>query len=173
MTDPARLADPVAAVRRLPRGAAVILRHYDDPDRAALARALAALCRARGLVLLVAGDARLARAVGAGGLHLPEGMVAAPGWRGLVRSGWLVTAAAHSPAALACAARAGAHAALLSPVFPTASHPGAVALGPLRFCRLAGRAPLPVHALGGVDDPGAARLAGARCAGFAAIAGLA
>ncbi|MBE0530944.1 MAG: hypothetical protein IH626_08955, partial [Rhodospirillales bacterium] len=32
VTDEARLPDPAAAIRRLPPGAAVILRHYGAPD---------------------------------------------------------------------------------------------------------------------------------------------
>lgn len=100
-------------------------------------RALKRLCRQRGLLLLVAADARLARAIGADGLHLPESLVAAPGWQRFKRPGWLVTAAAHSGAAIARAFSHGADAVLVSPVFPTASHPGGPALGLLRFARLA------------------------------------
>ena len=67
MTDELRLPDPEAAMAALPRGAAVILRHYDAGDRAALAKRLALLCRQRGIALLIAGDWRLAAAVGAAG----------------------------------------------------------------------------------------------------------
>jgi thiamine-phosphate pyrophosphorylase len=157
LTDEVRLPDPLAAAARLPRGAGVILRHYGAPDRAALAARLAALCRRRGLLLLVAEDWRLAAAVRADGVHLPE----RPQRRFRGRPGWLVTAAAHSAPALIRAARRGADAALLSPAFPTRSHPGRPALGPARFARLAHAAPLPVYALGGVDERTAARLRGA------------
>jgi len=175
LTDDVRLPDPAAAVSRLRRGSAVILRHYNTPDRAALARTLARICRRRGLRLLIAGDWRLAAAVGADGVHLPEGLVRrGPGaWNaGLPRRpGFLVTAAAHSPAALFRAVRAGADAALLSPVFPTASHPGAPTLGVLRFALWCRSAPLPVYALGGVDTRTAPRLAGSGLAGLAGIGG--
>ena len=134
MTDEARLADPLPAARALPAGSAVILRHYGVPERALLARRLAAVARRRGLVLLVGEDPALARQVGAHGVHLPERAI---GRAGTVRwqRDWLVTAAAHSHAALRLAAAAGADAALLSPVFATASHPDARALGPHRFRR--------------------------------------
>ena len=173
MTDDERLADPEPVIAALPRGSAVIVRHYRAPGRAALARRLRRLCRARGVLLLIAGDARLAVAVGADGVHLPEAMVrAAPQrWR-LWCPGRLVTAAAHSPAALFLAARAGADAALLSPVFPTASHPQAASLGPLRFARWCRRAPLPVFALGGVGAHTARRLAGCGAVGIAGIGGF-
>lgn len=173
MTDPGRQADPLAAAAALPPGAAVILRHYQDPRRRDLAHDLAALCRRTGVILIVAGDARLARAVGAGGLHLPEWQ-ARQGprhWRAWRRPGWLVTAAAHSPAALMNAHRAGATAALLSPVFSSPSHPAnkKPALGPLLFTRLARQSPLPVYALGGIGGRQARRLKNSGAAGIAGI----
>jgi thiamine-phosphate pyrophosphorylase len=174
ITDADRLADPVEAVRRLPRGSAVLLRHYHDPLRPALARRLAAMCRQRGLRLLIAGDARLARAVGAGGLHLPEALVARGPrrWRLWRRKGWMVTAAAHSPAAVRAAAAAGVDAVLLSPVFATRSHPERAALGVLRFQAWARTSPLPVYALGGIDARTAPRLLSTRAVGLAGIGGF-
>lgn len=171
VTDPVRLPDPLAAARRLPRGAAIVLRHYDHPGRARLAEELAALARRRHLALLVAGDWRLAARVGAAGLHLPEGwartgvLAAALGW--VRRRRRLLTIACHSPRALARAAGLSADAALLSPVFPTASHPQAKTIGAVRFAAWSRRAGLPVVALGGVTGRSARRLPGA--AGFAGI----
>jgi thiamine-phosphate pyrophosphorylase len=170
MTDPARAPDPLAAAGRLPRGAGVILRHYGAPERRALARRLAHLCRQRGLVLLIAGDWRLALAVGAQGVHLPEGLTGMGGVRR--RPGWIVTSAAHSRGALVAATRAGVDAVLLSPAFTTASHPGARALGTVRFCALSRATGVPVYALGGITAATARRLAGARLIGFAAIGAL-
>ena len=68
LTDGVRLPDPLPAAATLPRGAGVILRHYDDPDRPALARELASLCRHRGLRLLIAGDGPLAAQAEAAGI---------------------------------------------------------------------------------------------------------
>ena len=51
-----------------------------------------------------------------------------------------------------------ADALVLSPVFPTRSHPGGKVLGPLRFRLLAARTRLPVIALGGMDARRASRL---------------
>jgi thiamine-phosphate pyrophosphorylase len=174
MTDPARMADPAAAVAELPRGSAVILRHYDDPDREALGRNLLKLTRPAGLRLLIAGDARLACRLGADGLHLPEWMARRGGarWRTWRRPGWLITAAAHSPAALCHARSAGADAALLSPVFATNSHLGAKVLGAVRFTAWCRRAPLAVYALGGITEETARRLVPGPAAGVGAIDGL-
>ena len=170
-----RLADLEPAIAKLPRGSAVILRDYGAADRAAYAARLARLCRSRRLRLLVAGDVRLALAVGAQGLHLPEAAACSGDrrWRLWRKPGWLVTAAAHSPRAVARARRAGADALLLSPVFATASHPEATPLGPLRFAAWARQARLPVYALGGMTAASTRRLAGSGAAGIAAIGGFA
>ena len=164
-TDMVRLPDPFAAVSRLPRGGGVVLRHDRDADR------LARLCRARGLALVVAGDARLAARLGAG-LHLRDGRF--PGISRVARKrGTLLTSSAHDAPALRRAARAGAALAFLSPAFATASHPGAPGLGPLRWALLARRAAVPVAALGGIDAQSARRLARRYCAGAGAIGALA
>ncbi len=171
MTDGRRLPDPAAAVACLPRGSAVIARHRNGLALEALARGLIGPCCRRGVRLLVSGEARLAWSVGADGVHLPEALAR----RGPIRRrpGWLVTAAAHSPAALARAADAGADAALLSPVFTTASHPDRPPLGPLLFAAWCRESPLPVYALGGISAGTAPRLMVSSLAGFAGIGGLA
>ena len=59
------------AIGRVPEGGGVVLRHHRG-DRA-LAERVAAACTARGLMLAVAGDVALARAVGAAMVHNPDG----------------------------------------------------------------------------------------------------
>lgn len=181
LTDEQRLADLVAAAARLPRGSGVILRHYGiaTAERITLARALRAITRRRGNLLLIAADDRagadLARAVGADGLHLSEWLLRRGrpfAWR-LRKPRWRVTASVHSLAALRLAAARGMDAALLSPVFPTASHPGARALGPLRFAAWTRASRIPVYALGGIDDRSAARLRATRACGLAGIGAFA
>lgn len=169
VTDGTRLPDPLPAAARLPKGSGVIFRHYGVPDREAIGRTLARLCRARRLTLLVAEDAKLAWRLRAQGIHLPE--VAAARIRGLRARGWLVSCAAHSTAAVAKAR--GAQMLVLSPVFPTKSHPGAPGLGPVRFAALANRSIAPVVALGGITKDTARRLRGGRVHGLAAIGALA
>ena len=168
-TDARRLADPIAAAAGLPRGlCGVVLRDDALAGRAGLARRLAAICRMRRNALVVAGDVRLARAVGAG-VHLRDGrrLRGTAGLRGPV------TSSAHGAAALRRAGRAGAAVAFLSPAFATASHPGAPGLGPVRWAMLRRRAPggLAVAALGGIDGGSVRRLPGLGAA--AAIGALA
>lgn len=169
MTDPR--VDPILRARRLPPGCAVVLRHYGRPDRGALGRRLRRICRERRLLFLVANDVRLAAALRADGLHLAEG-VARQAARPLAwiraRGGYL-SVAAHGRVALRRARRLGADWATLSPVFPTASHPGAVPLGPRRFTLWARCAGLPVVALGGIGPRTVRALRGA--GGVAAVSG--
>ena len=171
-TDARRLPDPRPAAARLPRGiGGVVLRHDTDPARSALGRALARLCRARRLALVVAGDPRLAAALGAG-VHLRNGR-----WPGAARPprrrGALLTSSAHDAASLRRAATAGVNFVFLSPAFPTASHPDGAALGAARWSRLAARSAAPVAALGGIDGDSVRRLSRAACAGAGAISALA
>jgi thiamine-phosphate pyrophosphorylase len=81
----------------------------------------------------------------------------------------LVTASAHNQTQLRRAEKAGAHIVFLSPVFPTASHPGAPVLSGLGFRNLARRAGRTTpFALGGINGNTIRRL-GKFCAGAGAI----
>ncbi|MEL6378758.1 MAG: thiamine phosphate synthase [Pseudomonadota bacterium] len=170
MSDAQRLPGLGQLIAQLPRDSAVIFRDYSDPERTIMGKRLRALCARHAVGFLVAGDPGLARRLGADGLHVPGWLLRHPGrWSGVART---VTAACHSLADINRAARCGAQAALLSPVFPTQSHPGALALGRQRFLALASRAPLPVFALGGVTADNAARLRATGVAGLAVISAV-
>jgi len=171
LTDSSRVAEPAAVLDRLPAGSGAILRDYDLPDRAALAARLAAAARRRDLTFLVAGDVDLARTVGAEGVHAPERDLAKiAAWRA-AWPGALITAAAHSAASFD--QMAGADAALVSPVFATASHPGVATLGRAGLVALMAQSPLPVIALGGITATTVQDLEGLPLAGIAAIGALA
>lgn len=170
MTDSARVADPEKVVKTLPQGSMVILRDYDHADRLALAQTLRRVCRAAGCLFLVAGDVRLARRVGADGLHLPEYMLRG---RGANRHNFpIVTAACHSRRALQKAVDVGVDFALVSPVFPTCSHPGTASLGVQAFARLIRGAPVRVAALGGINLSTAKKLSNLNIAAIAAVSAL-
>jgi thiamine-phosphate pyrophosphorylase len=144
---------------RLPRGSGFIYRHYHlaPPERRARFERLARIARARGHWVILSGSLRDARAWGADGSY----------GRGGSKKRHLATA--HSLREIGVARRAGADAILLSPVFPTRSHPGARVLGPVRFHLLAARAGVPVIALGGMTKRRARRL---RTSRWAAIDGI-
>ncbi len=167
VTDPLRTPDPVAIAARLPRGAGVIFRHFGAPDAETTALRLAEVADRRGLVLLIGADPALARKVGASGTHLPQRLMSlAPA---LMRSGMMVTVAAHGARALAQAGRLGCHAALVSPVFESRSPSAGGPLGPVRFASLVRHARLPVYALGGLNARTSPRLKMSGAAGLAAV----
>ena len=117
-------------------------------------------CRAAGARLLVNSfhDERYWRA--ADGVHLTGAALAALDRRPQVP---LVAASCHGVEDLAQAGRLGLDFVVLGPVLPTASHPGAPALGWHQFLAMTGNTPVPVFALGGLSaaDLDCARQAGA------------
>ena len=166
-----RVADDIllASVRALPKGSGIVFRHYRTPKgaRRVLYERIRAIARRRGLVLVLAGRLQDAAAWKADGFHAGSD---AHRLRGVKRG--IRTAAAHGMKALRAAERAGADMVFLSPAFPTRSHPGARALGSLRFGLIAARARIPVVALGGMTPARFRRLRALGAHGWAAIDGL-
>ncbi|HLY78226.1 MAG TPA: thiamine phosphate synthase [Caulobacteraceae bacterium] len=168
-TDPARTPDPEAVIRCLPRGAGVVYRAFGDTAAVAKGRRMVRAARRRGLLVLAGADAALAARIGADGVHLPERTaVRALGVR-QARPTWIVTAAAHSEAAIVRARRSGADAVFLSPVFTSASPSAGPPLGHLRFAALTVGARIPVFALGGVNPTTIRSLKGSGASGVAAV----
>jgi thiamine-phosphate pyrophosphorylase len=159
MTDP-RLGDGLlAAVRKLPFGSGVVFRHYDlaEPQRYALFRQIARLCRLRGHQLLLAGKG---------------GDWAADGVHGQPRRypPQILSMPVHNIAEIRHAKRIGADLVFLSPLLPTRSHPGGKALGMARFSTLARLAvPMRVIALGGVTQNRAHTITARTAYGWAGI----
>lgn len=153
------------ALARLPRGSGFIYRHYHlpDPERFRRFRHLHRIARARGHRVILADSALTAREWGADGIY------GSPRTLCPRRAGLIHLATAHGLSELGLAARLGADAALLSPVFPTRTHPGGAVLGPVRFRLLARQSRLPIIALGGMTSHRARRLGWPR---WAAIDGL-
>lgn len=166
MTDPRLGPDLPAIVSALPKGAGVIFRHYQLPDkeRRALFNLVRQVCRRQRRMLLLAALPGLARAWGADGFHGRAG-------RKLYRGQWH-SAPAHDVAEIRTAERAGADCLLVSPVYATQSHPGALGLGRVRFGLLRRTARLSVYALGGMDAMRARGLRLFGVAGWAAIDSL-
>lgn len=146
----------------------VQLREAQLPEmqRESFASAAAARCQARGVRVLVNGDAQLARAIGADGIHLPAAQLMSLNARPAFP---LVGASCHSRDELERAARLGIDFAVLGPVAATASHPGESGMGWDAFAEMVAGLLLPVYAIGGmaVGDIAVAQAAGAQ--GIAAI----
>lgn len=183
------------SIARLPKGAGLVFRHYHLGEAARRARfdRLAKLIRLRGGVIVLAGDAATARRWRADGVYGSPGSGAVGGLIRLVTvhdakelrkansghsalrrtPGSKTRFALHSP--LNCGFRPkrgnGSTLALISPVFPTRSHPGDQTLGVARFAALARLATVPVIALGGMTRKRAHQM-DAIIDGWAAIDGL-
>ncbi len=155
-------------IKNLRPGTGVVLRNYSAPDRADWARRLVNLCRQRRLIVLIAGDDRLALACRTDGVHWPEHM--ARRRRRRVKRGLLLTATAHDPAGIAAAKRLGTDGLFLSPVFATQSHPGGRFLGATRFGLLLRGVDTPVIALGGMNGTTFRQVRSRKIHGLAAIA---
>lgn len=133
----------------LPESSGFVFRHYhlDGMSRRARYDELAALCRRRGHVVVLAGSADWP----ADGVYgAPEALTS--------RTDRMRLATAHDAREVALANRAKADGIFLSPVFQTRSHPGGAALGAEKFHLLAALAECPVIALGGMNAARAALL---------------
>jgi 8-oxo-dGTP diphosphatase len=103
--------------------------------------------RAHGARVLVNGNLKLARELGADGVHLTSAQLKETRLRPDLA---LVGASCHDADELARAQALGADFVVLGPVAPTPTHPGAAGLGWARFAALLKDCPLPVYALGGL-----------------------
>jgi len=149
------------ALQALPEGGGVVFRHYSTPpqDRVRLAGRVAELCRAGGLKLDVARDAKLARNLGAQLAHNPVGD----------RAGLPFSRSAHSLGEARAACASGASLIFLSSIFPTQSHPGAVPFPRDEARAIVAECPVPVIALGGMNR---ARFDEVKNVGFYGWAGI-
>ena len=131
-----------------------------DEVRLHLARATVRRAHLHGARVLVNGPLELARAAGADGVHLDS--AAAAQLTARPDCDW-IGVSCHDAGELAHAAALGADFALLSPVLPTLTHPGAATLGWEAFSALAAVSPIPVYGLGGLgrDDVALAQSHGA------------
>lgn len=146
MTDERIGAALWTALARLPRGSGVVFRHFatEPIARAAIFKQLSRIARRRRLIVVRAGAERQT-------LRLDP---------------------AHSVREAIAARRRNADLILVSPVYPTRTHPGARALGPLRAAKIARAAGIPAIALGGMTRARFNRMKSLGFAGWAAIDGL-
>jgi len=145
------------ALAQLPPRSGFVFRHYHLEPEVRLGRynALRSLAERLGHTVVLAGNETWPADGTYGGLRR--------------RSGGLHLATVHDELELQAAADDAADGVFLSPVFATASHPGAPALGNERFHSLARQSAVPVIALGGMDAEKARELGWPR---WGAIDGL-
>lgn len=161
-----------AALAGAPPGTVAIhLREKDLGGREmlSLARALLAVCRAHGQLLLVNDRIDVALAAGADGVHLPAAGVPPAEARRILPPAALVGVSCHSAADVARARDGGASFAFLSPIFDTPSKREYGAPIGVEALRAAAALGLPLVALGGVTPERTPALLAAGAAGVAAI----
>lgn len=115
----------------------------------ALARRVVSMSHARYAKVLLNGDVALAQEVGADGVQLTSVQLAGLAKRPDV--GWC-GASCHNAEEMRRAEILGCDFALLSPVLPTQSHPGAPHLGWESFAAMTAESSIPVYALGGLAE---------------------
>jgi len=152
------------ALSELPRGSGVILRHYslDRVRRRSFLLAASRVARRRALVVVLGGEQLLHPWQVSGRYGSSRHRV----------KGKLLAWPAHNLKEIRAGERSHADFILLSPLFPTRSHPSVKALGCLGFAKLVRATALPVIALGGVRREDQRQLLNLGAYGWAAIDGL-
>jgi 8-oxo-dGTP diphosphatase len=121
---------------------------YSRAELRALALKMLPLIRQHDARLIINADVELAREIGADGVQLTSAQLAELSVRPDVE--WCA-ASCHNAEELRRAEALGCDFALLSPVLPTQSHPGAPHLGWENFAAIAAGSSIPVYALGGLQ----------------------
>ncbi len=118
------------------------------------------LTRAYQAKLIIHSHADIAQAIDADGVHLAShDMREAPAIRNwLQHQSLTISVSCHDLNQLQQAHELGADFAMLSPVFPTQSHPNAPTLGVQTFHAIAQQSPIPVIALGGISPDNRSQL---------------
>lgn len=138
------------------------------PEQVAVARSIKDLAAPFEALVTLHGHPALALEAGVDGAHLASRSDVASARAVLGPDRWL-SVSTHAEDDIEAAAAGGADAVTLSPVFASASKPGyGPAIGIERLAEVAAHSPLPIIALGGVDD--AARARACLDAGAAGIA---
>ncbi len=143
-------AEIIAGLNLLPRGALLRIRLPSLSDEAYEHVVLEVLPEARkiGLSLIVDRGEDMAARIGADGVHFDQNTLM--GTAPADQNDLLRLASCHDSDSLAHAKQIKFDAAVLGNVRPTASHPERSAMGWNRFSELAGKANLPVYAIGGL-----------------------
>ena len=136
-----------------------------------LAREAIQIAHSSGSRILLNSDAALVEASGADGVHLTSVRLLASSHRPLPATKW-VAASCHSEFELRHAARIGVDFVVVGPVRASASHPAQDGVGWEAFRDLAGRARVPVYAIGGMRIEDLQQVWQAGGQGIAAIRGL-
>lgn len=152
----------------------VSLREKDLPEdeQIALVRTLLPIARRHGATLLIHGDAALAQAAGADGVHLPGGSDPAAA-RARLGPGMLVGVSIHTATEAAALDPTAADYAIAGPAFETASKPGyGPEIGRKGLADLARASRVPLVAIGGLNATRAAEVMAVGVGGIAVMGSI-
>ena len=142
---------------KIPKKSAFLLRSYETKKRKKIAKQLLKFCKMKKIKLLIGSDIKLAEDIKADGIHFPEYMIKKNkiNWIDIKnvksKKRWIITTSVHSIQSLKKAEGLDIDAVLLSPVFPSKSHPNSKSLGLNKFSKIVKKTKLPIYALGGIN----------------------
>ena len=158
-------------------GGAALVQYRDKSDNYRLrlqqAKALAELCHARGVPLIINDDVKLAGDCGAQGVHLGRDDADARAARSLLGAEAIIGVSCYNDLALAReAAGSGADYIAFGRFFPSQTKPGAVPAGPELIREAKQELSLPVAAIGGITPDNAGQLINAGADMLAVVNGI-
>ena len=173
MSDPDRTPDIIGTARNLPRGAAIIYRHFGAPNRMATVHQLRQISFEQELQFLIGNDPDLAILCGADGVHFRRGGALAEPllWRQRCPD-WIISMAGLKGEQSYSGDLSVLDGLFISSVFNSASPSAGPAIGLSRLKSICDALPAPIFALGGVNQKTAPRLVGTGVSGFAGVNGL-
>ena len=173
MTDPKRVADPVAAAKNVPEGAAIIYRHFGESNKLEIAKELRDVTFNRDQQLLIGHDPLLAISVGADGVHFRRdpNIELAMLWRQRCPN-WVISMAALKGPQNYKGDLNVLDGLLLSAIFTSGSSSAGEPIGVQVLDDVCRQLPVSVFALGGINKNTAKDLSGSLAAGLAGIGGL-
>lgn len=171
MTDPARVPDVIKAAQSLPKGSAIIYRHFGKANKYEEATALRQISFAKSQQLLIGDDPELAIEIGADGVHFRrDAYVSAPKlWRQrcpdwVISMAGLKTGDYHAELGILDAL-------FISSIFESQSPSAGKPIGVVSLKSKIKSLPVSIIALGGINKKTAPGLIGTGAAGLAAIDG--
>jgi thiamine-phosphate diphosphorylase len=146
-------------------------RDLDDRDLVALVSAITGAVRGSAVRVVVNDRADVAMAAGAHGVHLRGDSVPASRVRRIVPAGFIIGRSIHTCAEIdAAVAEGGCDYLMFGTVFPSAGKPAGHPVAGLDALRAAcRRSPIPVIAIGGIDETRLGSIEETGAAGFAAV----
>lgn len=168
MSDPARTENIVDIARKLPKGAALMYRHFGADNKYKTARDLRSI---DGLQLLIGNDPELAARVNADGVHMAR--ATAQNEITYIRQShpnWVITQAAPKDGSLPV--NLALDALIVSAIFPSKSPSAGHPIGTDALGKIIQTTHIPIIALGGITARSASLLMGSGAAGLASINGI-